>query len=437
MAVNSYLATQSTTIMPASSDLKLSLSMPKPLVPSSDALPDAISDSQSLLLESKKPPTEDYSPQPNGADHVPIPDPSSTSQTPDESNPSLPVEISASKPKSPSTSSTSSLSSLSSSSPEASPEFLLRQRLNGTLKEVPSDDSEAETDKLDAGELQEETRQLSLHLKHIEDIPRALSENTLLVKSPTTNRKRRHSQGSESSKRFKVTLEETAKPVLHIESASDVDENKTVATVEEAVQVLRKEAISCLTEIEVEFAKLRDRIHADKMARFVAEIEMCAEGTHPELESFYDQIQTLRDAKIRRAEQKRKYARVCIDNQTRAARDQLHQQFLKDQADARSTLLLQTTEEWYRVNRERRVMDALVPDFGYRTSSDPSILAQERAALDFEVKNLDEISKHIGFPAAPPIKSGTEDEVEEDLQMLGIIGYTSSPAYHLQYRHHH
>lgn len=378
--------------------------------------PLANGDHEPIAAEISKTPKQDAAELPTTKDSAEIP----VQQT---SEAEVPPADATPNPKSPST---SSLSSLSSSSPEPGEHLLIP--LNGTARELSSDgDSEAETDRLSASDLREElerTRRKSPLQRIDEDSPRAFSEDNLQVKRVSTLRKRRHSQGSENTKRIKVDISQDIKPELQVDSVSDASSGKEdggeeeARATEEAMQAQRKEAISCLTEIEVEFAKLRDRIHADKMARFIAEIEMCAEGTHPELESVYEQIQTLHDAKIRRAEQRRKYQRICIDNQTRASRDQLHQQFLKDQADTRAKLLLNTTEEWYRVNRERRVMDALVPEYGYRPSESRSVQARQRTALNYEIASLESLSRYVGFPAAPEMQPGTEDEIEEDLKKL-------------------
>jgi hypothetical protein len=342
-------------------------------------------------------------------------------------------------------------------------------------------ESEAETERLDPGELKaldelENKQQRVSTLHRIEEIalqkeivaevsPELLNQEAVIVdvpsspvlkKRPLQDDEAAHSaapsaeskQNEERPKRLKAdslpeppvlsdTLDkapedvpEKPAPSEH-ESAPDADVDEEIDDVtaaepeqrapsEEDIQAQRKEAISFLTEIEVEFAKLRDSIHADKMARFVAEIEMCAEGTHPDLASTYTQIENLRNEKIRRAEKRRQYERICIDNQIRASRDQLHQQYLKDTADTRANLLLKTTEEWYRVNRERRVMDALVPEYGYRVSKDVAVQTVERKARDKEVQVLSDLGRDVGFPAAPEMKAGTEEEIEEDLQLLNM-----------------
>ncbi|KAF5101076.1 hypothetical protein D0Z03_000671 [Geotrichum reessii] len=377
----------------------------------------------------------------------------------------------------------SSLSSLSSSSPEPSHDLLPPVIAHDGDNDDDFGESEAETERLDPGELKAldemETKQQQITIRHrIEEItlpkkivdtesPELLSHDKVIADIPLSPvlKKRllpiREDEPASSavllteskqneSKPKRLKNDKTSKPEIsdaqdkaqenpteeksppsEHESLPDADEEiedaeaatnleQQHAPSEEDIQAQRKEAISYLTEIEVEFAKLRDSIHADKMARFIAEIEMCAEGTHPDLANTYTQIENLRKEKIRRAEKRREYERICIDNQIRASRDQLHQQYLKDTADTRANLLLKTTEEWYRVNRERRVMDALVPEYGYRVSKDVTVQTVERKARDKEVQILHDLGRNIGFPVAPDMKAGTEEEIEEDLQLLNM-----------------
>ncbi|KAK9322710.1 Sds3-like-domain-containing protein [Lipomyces orientalis] len=180
----------------------------------------------------------------------------------------------------------------------------------------------------------------------------------------------------------------------------------------------RKAAVSSLTEIEVEFAKLRDRLHDDKIVRLQAEIEMCLDGTHPELATVYDELAGARDKRISLADAHRKYRRRCIENQTRSYRTHIHQQFYKNGSNLRATMIQETTETWYKVNRERRAMDTMVPFFGYRIPEKRSVIYRQRQAQYNEIALLTGIAKYIGFPAAPEIKSATADEVAEDMEAL-------------------
>ncbi|KAK9454172.1 Sds3-like-domain-containing protein [Dipodascopsis uninucleata] len=183
----------------------------------------------------------------------------------------------------------------------------------------------------------------------------------------------------------------------------------------------RKAAVLSLTEIEVEFAKLRDRLHEDKILRLQAEIDMCHDGTHPELAGVYGQISRTRDEKVRLADCQLKYRRRCIENQTKSFREHIHQQFLRNKAEFRSKMIRETTELWYRVNKERRQIDTLVPYYGYQITDKRSVLVRQRQAEYQEIAILSGIARYIGFPAAPEIKSATQDEIAEDLDALQAV----------------
>ncbi|ODQ77565.1 hypothetical protein BABINDRAFT_25604, partial [Babjeviella inositovora NRRL Y-12698] len=121
-----------------------------------------------------------------------------------------------------------------------------------------------------------------------------------------------------------------------------------------------------LKEIEVEFADLRDKLYQDKLSQLTYEMELCASGQHPELIKIFAKINEHYESKLRSSKFNLTYKLECVDNQTRAGRIQLHQQFLKDQADLKLNLLNETTKEWYKVNRERRLLDNLVPEYSYQ-----------------------------------------------------------------------
>lgn len=200
----------------------------------------------------------------------------------------------------------------------------------------------------------------------------------------------------------------------------DEDEDDHNGQLDQASEAQRQKAIQLLTEIEVDFAKLRDRLHDDKMARFVAEIEMCADGTHPELERVSHQVGQIRDQKVQLATKHHQYQRQCIDNQTRATRVHLHQQFLKDASDARSKMLLSTTEQWYNINRERRAMDCMVPNYTFKIPSSRSDQIRDRQAIYDEISALMGLNKYVGFPAAPEMRPLNEEDIEDDLEALGL-----------------
>lgn len=186
-------------------------------------------------------------------------------------------------------------------------------------------------------------------------------------------------------------------------------------------QKQRKEAIQFLTEIEIDFAKLRDRLYEDKMARFKSELEMCLNGSHPELQNVYSKIDSHREEKIRLASLSQKYKFECIDRKTRAQRTAIHQQYFKRSSDFKSSYLKEITEEWYKINKERRIMDSLVPEYSYRIPEYVEDLVDQRAQVNEEISILTGLKKYYGFPRAPELKSIEGEELNDDLKAMNIL----------------
>lgn len=179
-----------------------------------------------------------------------------------------------------------------------------------------------------------------------------------------------------------------------------------------ALQKQRQEAITFLTEIELQFAEFRNQVHEDQMARYELEIQMCLDGSHPELSSIEASIKGRHDERIERGRALYEYQLQCIQNQTKAMRAHLHQQFVRERFDLRSELLSQTTRKWYQVNYERRAADKMVPDYGY------SGLGHDHVSKG---PMLAAIQKFAGFPAAPCVSGASVDEKTEDLAALGLF----------------
>ncbi|KAH3687778.1 hypothetical protein WICPIJ_001241 [Wickerhamomyces pijperi] len=186
-------------------------------------------------------------------------------------------------------------------------------------------------------------------------------------------------------------------------------------------QVEKEEAIKMLTEIEVDFAKLRDRLYDDKMARFKTELEMCLNGSHPDLQAVYSRIDTYREDKIKLAKLNHKYKLEGIERKTLATRTAIHQQFLRSKNDFKMKYLKDKTEEWYKINKERRLLDDVVPDYGYRRPEFTDDAVNQRLQVNKEIQTLNGLSVYYGFPTAQDFQSLDKDELDDDLRAMNIL----------------
>ncbi|CAI4054564.1 Rpd3L histone deacetylase complex subunit DEP1 SKDI_01G0600 [Saccharomyces kudriavzevii IFO 1802] len=146
--------------------------------------------------------------------------------------------------------------------------------------------------------------------------------------------------------------EHTAPPAVVMPSPIEIEEQRTTALKE-------------ITDIEYKFAQLRQKLYDNQLVRLQTELQMCLEGSHPELQAYYSKIAAIRDYKLHRAYQRQKYELSCINTETLATRTFIHQDFHKKATDLRARLLNRTTQTWYDINKERRDMDIVIPDVNY------------------------------------------------------------------------
>ena len=222
-------------------------------------------------------------------------------------------------------------------------------------------------------------------------------------------------------------------------------------------------ALKEITEIEYKFADLRQKLYENKLVKLKTELQMCLEGSHPELQNYYTKIASVRDYKLRRAYNVQKYELRCIDQQTKATRTTIHQDFYKQVSTLRNQLLTETTQNWYDINKERRDMDMMVPEikyhipikmagktlscitgyagpvqqryageplpedlecedikFRYRTNAvDKLEVIVDRMRLNNELSDLSGLGKYYGgFPGAPDLNGLRDTEVINDLQSI-------------------
>lgn len=183
----------------------------------------------------------------------------------------------------------------------------------------------------------------------------------------------------------------------------------------------RKEALQELTTIEIEFAKLRDRLYEDKMSRFKSELEMCLNGSHPELQTVYTKIDAHREEKLRLASLTQKYELECIDRKTRAQRTQIHQQYYKRTSDYRTKYLKDVMQGWDAINKERRNMDLEeYPEYQYKIPEYTDELVRQRTQYNKEISVLVGLNDYYGFPTAPKLASVQGDELDNDLRAMNI-----------------
>lgn len=171
--------------------------------------------------------------------------------------------------------------------------------------------------------------------------------------------------------------------VIENEERDDVDLNKQ-----------RNLAIQELIAIEAKFAEVRDKLFKDKLSLLEKELQLCLDGSHPELSKIYGKINEFYQDGVRLANANLMYKLKCVDKETIATRTSIHQNFLRNLMDTKNGMITDTTSLWYKINKERNQLDQLVPDFTF--AAIPSIpngsILIEESTVNGNIDGLAELS---------------------------------------------
>ncbi|CCH61276.1 hypothetical protein TBLA_0E02230 [Henningerozyma blattae CBS 6284] len=295
-----------------------------------------------------------------------------------------------------------------------------------------------------------------------EEINSKLSESVIEKNEvPSTNEN--HTIANEGDADEEEGDEEDNDNDVPLGKKDEPSQNKTQTPVidEEAI---RLNALQEMTQIEHAFASVRQRLYEHKLTKLETELKMCLDGSHPDLQSYYQIIQAVRDDKLRRAYHVQKYSLHCISKETHASRTMVHQDFYRRTTQLRAQLLQDTTQQWYDINKERREIDAppsaepvyhvpvkvahvtLSCVTGYAGPAQPRLpgepisedVAAEGVALKFRANPVDKLEVIVdrmrlnnqlsdlqgldryyhGFPGAPDLAPLRDSEVADDLAAL-------------------
>ena len=247
--------------------------------------------------------------------------------------------------------------------------------------------------------------------------------------------------------------------VIENEERDDVDLNKQ-----------RNLAIQELIAIEAKFAEVRDKLFKDKFSLLEKELQLCLDGSHPELSKIYGKINEFYQDGLRLANANLMYKLKCVDKETIATRTSIHQNFLRNLMDTKNGMITDTTSLWYKINKERNQLDQLVPDFTFAAipsipngsilieesivngnidgSAELSVskklqkqntlieLVKQRNNINEQLGILNGLVEFHGFPSAISsslseeilddqsnellLKKATDEEINSDLRAMGI-----------------
>ncbi|KAG2190596.1 hypothetical protein INT46_003297 [Mucor plumbeus] len=179
-----------------------------------------------------------------------------------------------------------------------------------------------------------------------------------------------------------------------------------------------QEALDALTHIEVEFARLRDKMYQEKMAELHDEARMIADGTHPELVTLLAEIEEKKGKRIHSAEAWRKYQHDNFKQQFEGLEYQANIHFISQKNALRRDLLTKINGKRWNMEDERTKLND--PARGERVFPDGRELVAHKREQKEETGELQDIKEAIGFPMAPNPPGLSIQDVDDDLKLLGI-----------------
>lgn len=231
----------------------------------------------------------------------------------------------------------------------------------------------------------------------------------------------------------------------------------------------RKLAVDELILIETDFAHLRDKLFHDKLGFLEHELQLCLDGSHPELLEIYYKVNEYYQDSMKLANSTLNYSLKCINNETIATRTSIHQDFLRKLMDTKKDMVTATTSLWYKINRERNLLDQIEPEYNFSAlPSDPVLtgppiapggstvgyyqenypinkkeqkfntlvgLVEQRNNFNHQLGILNGLQEFHGIPSAIStglveaddfstqellLRTATQDEIKDDLQAMGI-----------------
>ncbi|CCG21418.1 hypothetical protein CORT_0A10330 [Candida orthopsilosis Co 90-125] len=229
-----------------------------------------------------------------------------------------------------------------------------------------------------------------------------------------------------SNEQLKEKVKQSADPDEESNTQEIVEKGVEEAVAEEHdtdINEQRELAVKGLIAIEKCFAEVRDKLYDDKLVLLEKELQLCLDGSHPELSKIYQKINGFYQDSLNLANANLAYRLKCVDKETMATRTSIHQNYLRNIMDTKNAMITETTSMWYKINKERNQLDQIVPDFNY-SAIPSSILAQEEAT----VSNSANVADVMGT-VAPKIKKAIKQNAIIELvqqrnnlnEQLGVL----------------
>lgn len=100
-----------------------------------------------------------------------------------------------------------------------------------------------------------------------------------------------------------------------------------------------------------------------------------------------------------------------------ARRAEIWDNFYQHVREKREEVLEALNAEWFGIQNRRRSVHS-VQDYGLLFPATPAQRMRNAVAYNSEVSILSGIAKHRGFPAVPPMRGASAQEIDDDLEAI-------------------
>ncbi|KAG0148600.1 hypothetical protein CROQUDRAFT_669818 [Cronartium quercuum f. sp. fusiforme G11] len=115
----------------------------------------------------------------------------------------------------------------------------------------------------------------------------------------------------------------------------------------------REEALQAMVKIEIRFAQLRDRLYIERMADVHRETSAIQQGSHPELNEYYDMLERKRNARLSLATKVFSLKEVELSKRREAATNAVWNKWSEAKTELRNRMISETQSQMKQVEREK------------------------------------------------------------------------------------
>lgn len=161
------------------------------------------------------------------------------------------------------------------------------------------------------------------------------------------------------------------------------------------------------------------RLYRDRLEKLEQE-EQTLLADHPTHAEYLNMKQCLDDrlnARLRQIEKEHELEVMAHERLAVARRAEIWDNFYQKVRDKREKALEALNAEWFDIQNRRRSAHS-VQDYGLLFPATHAQRTRNAVAYNNEVSILSGIAKHRGFPAVPPMRGASAQEIESDLEAI-------------------